>query len=334
MKEANHKRNYPMIHKPDFFLVGAPKCGTTAMHAYLRMHPEVFMPGDKEIHYYGSDLSSLASQLTDEAHAALFADVGAERRVGETCIWALYSRLAAAEIHRDNPDAKILIMLRNPVDMVYAQHSEFVYQWVDDIISFPRAMAAEGDRKLGRRLPNSAYTVPLQVLFYRETAKYAAQVERYIDTFGPDRVHTIIYDDLKKDFAGVYRAVLEFLEVDASHRIEMPVINPNKRIRSVRLRRLLHRPSPALNRMCKTIIPSDKLRQRWFERLDGWNVGYRPRPPMSEKIRRRLQADFTPDVERLSRLLGRDLTHWVGQSSSAGKTADTNDPNKMEKQAA
>jgi hypothetical protein len=83
---------------PDFFLVGAPKCGTTAMHAYLARHPQIFMPKFKEIHYYGSDLSGLATQLTEEMHQSLFADVSGTKRIGETCIWALYSRKAATEI--------------------------------------------------------------------------------------------------------------------------------------------------------------------------------------------------------------------------------------------
>ncbi len=306
------------------------------MHAYLRQHPEIFMPRDKEIHYYGSDLSNLASQLTDERHAALFADVESQRRVGETCIWALYSRLAAAEIRRDIPQAKIIIMLRNPVEMAYALHSELVYQWVEDIVSFPQALAAEEDRKQGRRLPKSAYSVPPEVLFYRDVAKYAAQVERYLDAFGPEQVHVVIYDDLKNDSQGVYRAVIEFLEVDAGHRVEMPVINPNKRIRSVRLRKLLHRPSAALQRFCKTIIPSAAARRRWFERLDGWNVGYGPRLPMGEKVRRRLQTDFAPDVEHLGRLLGRDLMHWMGQGvdQTTGKMPVPRNPSNMERRAA
>ncbi len=325
-----------MARQPDFFLVGAPKCGTTAMHAYLRLHPQIFMPRGKEIHFYGSDLSGLPTQLTPEWHARRFAEAGAAQRAGETCIWALYSRLAAAEIHRDIPHARIIIMLRNPVEMVYAQHSELVYQWVEDIVSFPHALAAEEDRKQGRRLPKSPHAVPPQILFYREVAKYAVQVERYLDAFGPERVHTIIYDDLKRDPCGVYRAVLEFLGVDPEHRIEMPVINPNKRIRSVRLRKLLHRPPAALQRFCKTIIPSDAMRQRWFKRLDGWNVGYRPRPPMSEKMRRRLQAELAGDVERLSRLLGRDLMHWVGRGAgqTAGKTLPAKNPSHTEERAA
>jgi hypothetical protein len=306
-----------MTTRPDFFLVGAPKCGTTAMHAYLRRHPEIFLPDAKEIHYYGSDLSGLATQLTDQQHAALFVGAETAKRVGETCIWALYSRRAAAEIRRDVPQARILIMLRNPVEMVYAQHSELVYQWIEDIASFPRALAAEEDRKQGRRLPQGAFPVPRSILFYREVAKYAAQVERYLRAFGPKQVHVIVMDDLKSDPQGVFRSVLQFLDVDAEYRTDLPVINPNKRIRSVQLRKLLHQPPPAANRLCRAVVPA-AVRQRMFESLDRWNVGFRPRRPMDEKLRLCLQEEFTPDVERLSVLLGRDLMHWVGRKSAHG----------------
>jgi hypothetical protein len=311
-----------MTARPDFFLVGAPKCGTTAMHAYLRRHPEVFLPEAKEIHYYGSDLSGLATQLTDGQHAALFAGAEKAKRVGETCIWALYSRNAAAELRRDVPQARILIMLRNPVEMLYAQHSELVYQWIEDIASFPRALAAEADRKQGRRLPKGCFPVPRSILFYREVAKYAAQVERYLRAFGPKQVHVILMDDLKRDPQGVYRSVLEFLDVDAGYRTDLPVINPNKGIRSVGLRKLLHRPPPAANSLCRAIVPA-AVRERVFETLDRWNVGVRPRRPMDEQLRLRLEEEFAPDVERLSGLLGRNLMHWVGRRVRACTHADS-----------
>jgi hypothetical protein len=281
------------------------------MHAYLRWHPQVFMPAAKEIHYYGSDLSGLLTQLTPAEHEALFAGSEDARCAGETCIWALYSRNAAEEIKKDIPNAKILIMLRDPVTMTYAQHSELVYQGIEDIVSFRRALAAEDDRKRGCRLPKGTMPVPTPILFYREVASYARQVERYLRAFSPERVHVILYDDLKNDRQRVYREVLAFLEVDPDFQTDLPVINPNKRIRSIRLRNLLHRPPAALNRVCRAMIPSAQMRKNLLDSLDHWNVGFRPRPPMDKDLERRLRAEFAPDVERLGALLQRDLTHWV-----------------------
>jgi hypothetical protein len=301
---------------PDFLLVGAPKCGTTAMHAYLKWHPEIFMPAAKEIHYYGSDLSGLLTQLSPAEHEALFVGSESAKRVGETCIWALYSRNAAEEIKKDNPNARILIMLRDPVTMVYAQHSELVYQGIEDTVSFRRALAVEQDRKRGRRLPKRTMTVPTPILFYRDVASYAEQVERYLQAFGRNQVHVIVYDDLKRDPQRVYRETLDFLDVAPDFHTDLPVINPNKRIRSMHLRNLLHRPPRLLNRLCRTIIPSADTRKSLLASLDRWNVGFRPRPPMDEKLRRRLQEEFAPDVERLGALLGRDLSFWLGDTQT------------------
>ncbi|NLF38083.1 sulfotransferase, partial [bacterium] len=102
---------------PDFFIVGAPKSGTTALHAYLGRHPSIFVPARKEPHFFGSDIVSPAFVRDRDAYLSLFAGATTEARVGEASIWYLYSKRAAREIKEFNPDARIIIMLRNPVDM-------------------------------------------------------------------------------------------------------------------------------------------------------------------------------------------------------------------------
>ena len=120
------------------------------MHAYLRQHPQIFMPAQKELHYYGSDLHGLPTTLRPEQHDALFEGAGEDDRVGVTAIWALYSREAAREIKADHPGARIVIMLRDPIEMIYALHSEHLYQAIEDIGSFPMALEAEAGRLSGR----------------------------------------------------------------------------------------------------------------------------------------------------------------------------------------
>ena len=169
---------------PDFFLVGAPKCGTTAMHAYLRRHPQMFMPAQKELHYYGSDLHGLPTTLRPEQHDALFEGAGEADRVGVTAIWALYSREAAREIKADHPGARIVIMLRDPIEMMYALHSEHLYQAIEDIGSFPMALEAEPGRLSGRSPLPASY--PAALYYYRAIATFSEQVERYLAMFGEE----------------------------------------------------------------------------------------------------------------------------------------------------
>ena len=311
---------------PDFFLVGAPKCGTTAMHAFLRQHPEVFLPEQKELHFFGSDLA-LPATLSPETHAALFCDAGGAHRVGETCIWALYSTEAARAIRAAQPQARIVAMLRNPVEMMYGLHSEFLYQAIEDIARFDRALAAEPARHRGRRLPCRGY-MPDAIYFYRAVATFSEQVERYLAAFGPDRVHVILYDDLKRDPAGVYRELLMFLDVDPSFVPEFSIINPNKRIKSVALQHALHNPS------CRSWKILRRSSREWVQRLilwaTKWNMSHEPRPPMDPALRRRLEAEFAPEIERLGRLLGRDLVAlWLekrGVRPSPGHPAQPSVP--------
>src|SRR3954468_20052709 len=106
---------------PDFFLVGAPRRGTTALCNYLRMHPEVFVCSPKEPTYFGRDLAPKRFP-TLESYRALFANTGSATRVGDGSVAYLASDSAAEEIHAFNPNAAILIMLRNPVELIYSLH--------------------------------------------------------------------------------------------------------------------------------------------------------------------------------------------------------------------
>ena len=290
---------------PDFFLVGAPKCGTTAMHAYLRRHPQVYLPAQKELHFYGSDLHGLPTTLRPEQHDALFEGAGDADRVGETAIWALYSREAAREIKAVHPGASILIMLRDPVEMMYAQHGEYLYQAVEDIGDFRLALEAEPGRRSGRFPPPAPY--PAAIYFYRAIAKFSEQVERYLSAFGPGRVHILLQEDLRRDPASVVRGLLTFLGVDPAFAPDFPVVNANKRVRSVALQHLLRNPTRPVRRLLRRVIPFPAMRRRLVDGAVGWNVVRTPRRPLSRDLRRRLQAEFAPEVDRLGRLLGRDL---------------------------
>jgi hypothetical protein len=115
---------------PNFFIVGAPKSGTTALHTYLGMHPEVFM-GPKEAHFFAPDVR--IEPLDSDKYFEGF--VGAEGKacIGEASVFYLYPEKAAAAIHEFNPNAKIIVMLRNPVDLLYSLHSQFQFDQLEDI---------------------------------------------------------------------------------------------------------------------------------------------------------------------------------------------------------
>ncbi len=295
--------------KPDFFIVGAPKCGTTSVYEYLRVHPDIYMPRKKkEPHFFGSDIDHLPIDVRDEAaYLALFADGAGKQRVGEASVWYLMSHQVAGEIKTFVPDARIMIMLRNPVDTLYSLYQQAVYVGAEPIPDFAAALDAEPDRQAGRRIPRTVRR--RQSLFYTEIVRFAGQVQRYFDVFGRDAVHVIIFDDLKADAAATYRHTLEFLGVDPSFTPDFRAYNASKMVRS----RTLHYSYSYLAKVGMHVLPRrgwDVFNKLVILPLRAANTYRARRLPMDPDLRRRLQTRFRPDVEQLSTLLDRDLTHW------------------------
>jgi hypothetical protein len=296
------------MKKPDFFIVGAPKCGTTAMHHYLGAHPEIFMPKFEETHFFCSDIKYKRPRISELDYLSLFVQARDEKRVGDRSTWYLYSKKAASEIKKFCPFADIIVMLRNPVDMLYSLHSQYLYNGNEDIEDFKEALAAEGDRRQGLRIPEgSAFDGQL---CYREVAKYTEQLERYFDIFGRKKVFVIIFDDFIKDTSKVYDETLQFLGVDPDFRPDFRVLNPSKRVYSKTLRRFLQNPPEIIPKFSRTVLPG-MFQGKLFKLLWRMNIKHAKRQPMDPKLRKRLQNAFAPEVECLSELLGRDLTHWV-----------------------
>src|SRR6266446_2704827 len=113
----------PSRPKPNFFIVGAPRCGTTALYSYLRQHPDVFLPEYKEPHYFNTDMNSGGAIRKEKDYLAQFSGAQNQPRIGEASVYYLSSVAAPEQIKSFCPTAKIIIMLRNPVDTVDALHA-------------------------------------------------------------------------------------------------------------------------------------------------------------------------------------------------------------------
>ena len=293
---------------PSFFIVGAPKCGTTSLNDYLRQHPGLFIPERKELHYFGSDLKFTKTvRPTREEYLAHFSPAQPGQVAGEASVWYLFSQLAAQEIHDFCPAAKIIIMLRSPADMMYSLHSQYLFESNEDLADFAAALAAEEDRSQGRRLPpGSNYR---EGLLYRRVARFAEQVSRYLDVFPREQVHVIDFGEFSKDTPRVFAEVLQFLGVDSSFRCEFEVRNPNKQVKSTSLHNFLNNPG-TFAILLGRLIPKS-LRRSLIDRLKKVNSPAAPRPPLSAEIRAQLNREFSPEVERLGKLVGRDFSKWL-----------------------
>ncbi len=306
------------MRTPNFFLVGAPKCGTTSMYDYLRQHPQIFMSPRKEPFFFATDLDSgseqdgLIFERSEVEYRRLFAGARDEPVVGEASTCYLNSRVAAPAIRRFAPDARILIMLRDPVEMVQSHHAHSLVAGSENIEDLAEALAAEPDRREGRLIPpGSWYT---KSLLYREVCTFSPQVRRFLDAFPREQIHFVIFDDLRADPVGVVRGVYRFLGVDPEFRPTLEVANPHKTVRSRALRSFLR--STFLHRWGKRLIPAAVLHalRPLIQALYHLNWRVEPRRPVDPALLEQLRRDFAPDIAELSRLIGRDLvTRWSGR---------------------
>jgi hypothetical protein len=314
---------------PNLFIVGAPKSGTTSLYEYLRGHPQVFMSVVKEPCYYSADLAFdhsgnfLVYQRDAKLYDELFADAGDAKVIGEASTRYLYSHDAPQLIHEASPEAHIVAMLRNPVDMIHSLHAHKLAAGTEDIADFEQALDAEADRAEGRRLPTHSNP---KLSTYRDRARFGEQLPRWFDEFGRDRVKVIIFEDIVREPETEFRSLLEFLGIDPTYVPEsFSAHNPAHGARSTLIRRVLNGRfpqwlvwgvAPRIIGDTRTRGVVRRFRHSWFHRKPI------TRGKMSVELRRRLEDDFAADVARLSALLGRDMSQlWFGRPAAQGATA-------------
>jgi len=294
---------------PDFFIVGAPKCGTTALSEYLRQHPDVFLSTPKEPFFFCEDFTGVRRPRTWDAYRRLFRRAPEGAIAGEASAMYLYSEVAIANIRRRCPGARLIALFRNPVDLAQAFHSEMVYGQNEDELDFVRAWDLQADRRKGVRLPPQAWEP--RFLQYRAVASLGSQLERLLSVFPADQVLTLLFDDYVRDTAGAYERVLAFLGVAPDGRREFPAVNENKRIRRRGLARWTQRPPAAISRAVASAKRAVGLeRVHLLGPLRRANLERTPREPLPTDFRRRLIGEFDGEIELLARLLRRDLSSW------------------------
>jgi hypothetical protein len=310
---------------PDLFIVGAPKAGTTSLHDWLGQHPDIFMCPTKEPHFFCRDFHEQSDALhgmrryfkhrTEDDYLALYADRGNEKVAGEAATSSLYSKVAAGEIQRFNPDARIVVLLREPTSLVYSFHSYLLSYAEEDIESFREAIESEPRRRAGDPECLPKLVRHPSRLFYSEIGALGDQVQRYLDRFPREQILLIVFDDLKRAPLEVYRQVLRFAGVDDSFSPKMTVRNENRINRYAWLTRLRADPDAPLKLAVKRLLPRTAY-NRLRGRLQAFNRQKGKRAPMDPDLRERLMRQFRPQVEALSRMTGRDLLDEWGYENA------------------
>jgi hypothetical protein len=303
---------------PDFFIVGHPKCGTTALYGMLRRHPQIFMPDFKEPWYFAGDMRprfqparSGAVPETLDAYLSLFEPAGAGQVVGEASSSYLRSREAPGRIAELRPDARIIAIFREPASFLVSLHRQLLLDHIETSKDLRDALALEPARREGRRIPRRSH-LP-QMLLYSDHVRYVEQLKRYREAFAAEQILVLIYEDFRADNAGTLRRVQQFLGVREEAEPEALEANTSsRRMRSQRLDELLHSVSVGTGPVSRTAkglvkgLTTGAVRDRAMRATRRSLVYGEPFAP-DETLMLELRRRYRSEAEALGECLGRDL---------------------------
>jgi hypothetical protein len=295
--------------KPNFFIIGAPKCGTTALYTYLQQHPDVYFPEVKEPHFFGADLHKRSDVFVLEAdrYLSLFSP-GRDKAIrGEASTNYVFSESAPEEIHQFARDARIVLMLRPPVDQLYSAHAQYLYSGNEIIDDFWAALDAEPERLTGKGIPPQI-DLREKVLYQTNLRKIPGQIRRLRDLFGSSGVKVILLEDMKAAPQLVYEETLEFLGVPFAPSPDFAVVNASKAPRSPAVYSLIRRFGEPFGRLRRRLSSRPLGVMSWIYRL---NTVSRARPALDLERRLSLAQSYSDWVNELEELLERDLSHWL-----------------------
>ena len=314
-------------------IVGAPRTGTTSLARFLRRHPDVCFSKVKEPHFFSQhDLNDLSDEDLRETVEHDYLNRYFPHRHEDRCkvlaegsVTYLYAPEQMRPILRLWPNAKFIVSLRDPMEMLPSLHQRLLYLGDENVMDFDRAWSLVPERAQGRKIPRSC--IEPRWLRYDEVGKLGSYVERFIEAVGRERCFFSVHDDMRADPAKAYGDLLKFVGLPPYEEVDLRPKRLNRGFKSGTLQRLLMRP-PVVTRklvagkhMRRRTEKVEKLKkpessvmqavERGRKRLLEWNRAEAPPIKLSPKTRGEIREHYRPDIDHLGRILGRDLSHWL-----------------------
>jgi hypothetical protein len=308
--------------KPNFFIVGAAKAGTTSLYQYLHAHPQVYFSPVKEPNYFSTDIkaenfSSLYRkntfldvenyfsrdelqplQLTfvrkPEHYHRLFENVDSEKAIGEASTSYLYSLEAAGNIRQYNPEARIIAIIRNPVKRALS-HYQMALRYGHTQKSFRKAIESDMNNQ------NKGWG---RSELFIELGMYYEQLQRFYEQFSGDQLLVLLFDDLAKAPEDTLKQCYNFLNIDHIAPFDYERYNQAKVPRFKHINKWFTE-SGLKNKLLK-VLPEqqkEKLKKHFFSEPDEKII-----TPDDKAF---LQSVYRSDIEKTGRLINRDLSHWM-----------------------
>jgi hypothetical protein len=293
---------------PNFVCPGAQKSATTTLHDVLIQHPDVFLPDDKETHFFDRD--DLYARGRDWYEQTWYGDVDDESHVGDITPRYMYYRFVPERLHEVLGDElRLIFMLRDPVERAYSQY------WMHrsngyETMSFRGAVDVELRRR--RRLePSEIARLERQgeIRGYVARGFYARQIERFLEYFPERRMLFVHFDRFVRDIPSQMERIFEFLGTAPNDSIDYEMeSNPSRKVRFRTLRSWLG--SARLRSVGRRLVPSSRVRHGLLNLVERWNRTSFDKPDMSAAVRRRLVRLYRDDIDRLESTTGLDLSIW------------------------
>ena len=281
--------------KVGIFIVGAPKAGTTSLHYYLNEHPEILMSSVKEPDFF-SDKEIVDQGLyygtsrinTSQKYHNLFQDKEAAKIFGESSVSYLFYPEVPKRIKEYNTDAKIIIMLRNPVDRAFSHY----------LMDFRLGLISDRFEDIFNKKEG------LKFQQYFLLGNYYSQVKRYYDEFSKENVHIIWYSDFKKDAEKEIQKVFKFIGIDLDYKVNFETVHNSFSIPKNKIIRKIYSVI-WLRKLLSFLLPSTFVR---FIKSTLFKKGNKPRIP--DESRRIFTEYYLDDICKLEELLSINLSEW------------------------
>ncbi|MEL6854337.1 MAG: sulfotransferase [Cyanobacteria bacterium J06607_13] len=297
--------------RPNFLIFGVQKAGTTSVYSYLAQHPQVYVSPRKETQFMGRspaerrgegiDLKTPGGRqkiLTIEAYEALFDGVTDELAIGEASPNYLFRHeYAVPAIETYTPDAKLIAILRDPVDRAYSDYLMHVRQVVGN------------QRPLAEQVRDSGQTSHTLL-----KGKYYEGMKHFLEAFGPEQVKVFLYDELRQDSTAMMQQMFDFIGVDSGFAVDTGKRQQTAEVpKNQSVNKLLRTKNPlrsAAGSVLRMVLP-EKKRQQLRSRLIAANSQGKEGLPLTPEDRTLLKDYYREDVLKLQELLGRDLSAWL-----------------------
>lgn len=267
-----------MVKSPNLFVVGAPRCGTTSLFAALKQHPDVYASVLKEPHFHAPDLPAQPHTVSDpDDYARLFAAAGEQRIRAEASVWYLYSHEAPMRIAQAHPDARVVVLLRNPVEMAISLY-ELYLRTGNETQTDPGSALL---RTQQTRFESSYFPFGLH---YLHLLDFATPLARWRRHFPGERLRVVLFDEFYRAPEAGFRALSQWLGIDPEAAISFDPKRAREAVRTTALKQLRDLPehlrrklNPDASRLHAgktTVAISDTLRARLRDHAREVNAGF------------------------------------------------------------